>query len=193
MAMPAMDSRRWTAREVRDLIDKTELATPRYELVDGELLVTPSPHFVHQRAVTDILILLGGYLRAHPVGVAVSSPSDVELEPEFISQPDVFVVPIDEAIRFREGGKMPVRDLILAIEVISPSSGRHDRVKKRPKYQRHVPEYWIVDNDARIIERWTPNDTRPEVIASQLVWAPKGAAEPFILDVERYFGELLDP
>ena len=51
MGMPAVD-RRWTAREVRALIEKNPLHTPRYELVDGELLVTPSPGFPHQRAVT---------------------------------------------------------------------------------------------------------------------------------------------
>jgi Uma2 family endonuclease len=190
MAMPAMDARRWTAREVRELIDKTELATPRYELVDGELLVTPSPHFVHQLAVTEILFLLGEYLRKHPVGVAVTSPSDVELEPEFISQPDVYVVPIDEAFRLREGGKKPVHKVMLAIEVISPSSGRYDRVTKRPKYQRHVPEYWIIDIDARIIERWTPTDTRPEILTSTLTWTPAAGVEPFALDIERYFTDV---
>jgi len=192
MAMPAMDSRRWTAREVRELIAETELATPRYELVDGELLVTPSPHFFHQRVVTELLVLLGNFLQSHPVGVVLTSPSDVELEPEFISQPDVFVVPSTEAERFRLGGEMPVRELILAIEVISPSSGRHDRVRKRPKYQRHVAEYWIVDPDARMVERWTPGDTRPEIITARLVWEPAGAAEPFVLDVERFFAAVLD-
>jgi Uma2 family endonuclease len=190
MAMPAIDARRWTAREVRDLIDKTELVTPRYELVDGELLVTPSPHFVHQRAVTEILFLLGDYLRSHPVGFAVTSPSDIELEPEFISQPDGYVVPIDEALRLREGGKKPVHKVMLAIEVISPSSGRYDRVTKRLKYQRHVPEYWIIDIDARIIERWTPTDTRPEILTSTLTWTPAAGVEPFVLDIARYFTDV---
>ena len=50
MAMPAAQ-RRWTAQEVRELIAESPLATPRYELVDGELLVTPSPNWPHQRAV----------------------------------------------------------------------------------------------------------------------------------------------
>ena len=52
MAMPAETGRRWTAREVRELIEAAPLATPRYELVDGELLVTSGPHPIHQRAAS---------------------------------------------------------------------------------------------------------------------------------------------
>lgn len=47
MAMPAEVGRRWTAREVRELIAAAPLATPRYELVDGDLLVTPGPSLFH--------------------------------------------------------------------------------------------------------------------------------------------------
>ena len=46
---------------------------------------------------------------------------------------------------------LPIRELLLAVEVLSPSSSRHDRVRKRPHYQRHVPDYWIVDLDARLV------------------------------------------
>ena len=197
MAMPAPQyppspdtSRRWTAREVRALIDASPLATPRYELVDGELLVTPSPGFAHQCVVSLLLVRLVGYLEANPVGHVLTSPFDVELEPEFLSQPDVFVLPTDEARRLR-AGTMPALALLLAIEVLSPSSSRHDRVKKRPKYQRHVPEYWIVDPAARLVERWTPADERPEVITATLAWHPAGAAESFRLDLEPFFAKAL--
>jgi Uma2 family endonuclease len=140
MAMPAETTRRWTAREVRDLIAGQPLYTPRYELVDGELLVTPSPAPPHQIVVRELIMALGDYLRREPVAEVLHSPSDVELEPEDVRQPDVFVVSRAELKRVvREGN--PVRELLLAIEVLSPSSGRHDRVTKRPGYQRHVPEY----------------------------------------------------
>src|SRR6185437_7072878 len=100
MAMPAVH-RRWTASEVRALVDANELSTPRYELVDGELLVTPAPRLFHQAAVSSLIVLLHGYLAAEPVGRVLASPSDVELEPEFLSQPDLFVVPRDEWRRVR--------------------------------------------------------------------------------------------
>lgn len=189
MVMPAVN-RRWTAKEVRELIDANPLATPRYELVDGELLVTPAPRLVHQEAVAVMLLLLRGYLEIEPVGHALTSPSDVELEEEFLSQPDVFVMPLAEWRRVHR--ERIVRRLSVAVEVLSPSSAEHDRVRKRPGYQRNVSEYWIVDLDARLIERWRPSDDRPEILTQSMEWFPPGAAAPFRLDVAGYFHKVLD-
>jgi len=189
MVMPAV-KRRWTAREVRELVDASPLATPRYELVDGELLVTPAPRLAHQEAVAVLLMRLRQYLEGEPMGHALTSPSDVELEPEFLSQPDVFVMPIDEWRRVRH--ERVVHRLMLAVEVLSPSSAGHDRVKKRPAYQRNVPEYWIVDLDARLVERWRPRDDRPEIISEVLEWLPSGADTPLRIDLVAYFSQVLD-
>jgi Uma2 family endonuclease len=193
MAMPAIGrgtSRRWSASEVRQLIADSPLQSPRYELVEGALLVTPSPSGIHQFAVTLLWKSLYEYLARNPVGRALTSPLDVELEPNSITQPDVVVVPLEEWRRMRH--EMPVRSLLLASEVLSPSSGQHDRVTKRPVYLRHVSVYWIVDLDARLIEQWLPNDERPEILVDVLEWHPTGAAEAFRLDLPRYFGEVLD-
>ena len=191
MAMPAEIGRRWTAREVRDLIAAAPLATPRYELVDGELLVTPGPTRWHQRAVVELVVALDAYLHIEPVGYVLTSPSDVELEPEFIAQPDLYVVPMSEWRRLTRDENI-LYELLLTAEVLSPSSSRHDRVRKRPRYQRHVPNYWIVDLDARLIERWTPDDVRPELLTDTLAWQPSGAATPFTLDIPAYFQRVLD-
>jgi Uma2 family endonuclease len=186
MAMPAETTRRWTAREVRDLIAGQPLYTPRYELVDGELLVTPSPAPPHQIVVRELIMALGDYLRREPVAEVLHSPSDVELEPEDVRQPDVFVVSRAELKRVvREGN--PVRELLLAIEVLSPSSGRHDRVTKRPGYQRHVPEYWIFDPEARLVERWRRGDDRPEILTDRIAWHPADATEAFTMELPRLF------
>ena len=187
MAMPAAQ-RRWTAREVRQLIAENPLQTPRYELVDGELLVTPAPSWLHQRAVHRLWRALDAYLQANPVGEACTSPFDVELEPQTIAQPDLFVLSIDEARRLLV--ELPARELLLAIEVLSPSSGGIDKGKKRFLYNRRVPEYWIVDVDSRLLERWYQNDSRPEIIVESLRWDPTGAAEPFRLDLRSYFADV---
>ncbi|HEX5973017.1 MAG TPA: Uma2 family endonuclease [Gemmatimonadaceae bacterium] len=188
--MPAAE-RRWSAREVRALIEESPLASPRYELVDGELLVTPSPGYPHQRAVARLLVALHEYARAEGIGEALASPFDVELEPETITQPDIFVISPDEGRRMQRDG-LPSLALLLTVEVLSPGSSRHDRVRKRPLYQRHVPEYWIIDLDARIIERWRTSEDRPEIIETTLEWRPDGTAEPFMLDVERFFAEVMN-
>ena len=112
-------------------------------------------------------------------------PADVELEPEFLTQPDVFVMPLDEWTRVRHA--RIVNELLVAIEVLSPSSAGHDRVRKRPKYQLNVAEYWIVDLDARLFERWRPEDDRPEILTVALEWQPGGATSPLRIDLPAYF------
>ena len=188
MAVPAVSGRRWSLREVRQLIEEAPLATPRYELVAGALLVTPSPSALHQSAVGLLLAMLVPYVRKHLIGVAYTSPFDVELEPESLVQPDVFVAPTQEALRLIT--EIPARTLLLAVEVISPSSARYDRVAKRALYQRHVSEYWVIDLNARLVERWIPNDDRPEIIVDTLVWQPAVASEPFTLELADYFADV---
>jgi Uma2 family endonuclease len=187
MGMPAEKIRRWTTAEVRELMDESR-PWPRYELIDGQLIVTPAPSWTHQWAVALLWKLLHEYVSANPVGVAMMSPSDLELEEGHITQPDVFVVPISG----RHPKSWPeVKTLLVAVEVLSPSNARYDRVDKRKFFQRvAVPEYWVVDLDARVIERWTPSDARPEIVDDALIWNPGGAAKPFALDLPAYFAEV---
>jgi len=191
MAMPAHAlDQRWTRTEVRALIDDAPLATPRYELVDGDLLVTPAPHYRHQEVVARLHSILMQYLSANPIGKALTSPFEVDLEDESLVQPDLFVPPSSEVRRLNVGEWRPAESLLLAIEVLSPSSARHDRRTKRLLYQRHVPEYWIVDIDARLIERWRPGDERPEIISKTLIWSPNGAAQPHAIEIDALFADL---
>jgi len=100
MAMPAhAPHQRWTRTEVRALIDDAPLATPRYELVDGDLLVTPAPRYRHQEVVARLMDALRPYLAVNPVGHALNSPFEVDLEDESLVQPDLFVLPSSEVRR----------------------------------------------------------------------------------------------
>lgn len=190
MAMPASLSRDrpWTVEEVRALRDNSNDGT-RYELVDGELLVTPAPSSKHQIAVGLLHFALHPYCKAWQLGLAIVSPCDVDLNPDETTQPDVFVVPWEDRSRVR--GPAGIDRLLLATEVVSPSSARGDRVKKRLHYQREgVSEYWVVDLDARVFERWRPGDTRPEVISDRVTWHPAGAQQPLELDLPSFFAEV---
>jgi Uma2 family endonuclease len=185
MGMPET-VQRWTAARVRELPDDGN----RYEVVDGELLVTPVPTFDHQEAAATLLIALRAYLSGTPTGVAVMSPADIEFDPATLVQPDVFVVPLERGRRPKRW--VDIRSLLLAIEVLSPSTARADRTTKRRRYQRAgVPEYWVVDLDARLVERWRPADERPEVLTDRLGWQPDPSTPSFELDLPRFFAQAL--
>jgi Uma2 family endonuclease len=186
MSMPTL-KRQWTVADLQDLPDDGN----RYEVIDGELLVTPSPSWPHQTAVVKLYSLLDGYVTAHELGYVFVAPADVVFSPRRGVQPDLFVVP-------PVGGRRPtsfeqVKRLMLAVEILSPSTARADRVKKRFLYRDEaVPEYWIVDLDARTIERSTPTEQRPEVLSERLTWMPDSAAAPLEIDLVAYFERVLD-
>lgn len=187
MAMPALEHRYWTAADVRELPDDGN----RYECIGGELLVTPAPKLRHALAVEELRALLRSFVTRSAVGVLLGAPADVEIEPGTIVQPDLFVARTRGATKPREWSD--IASLELAIEVLSPSTARYDRMVKRQFYQRAlVSEYWIVDLDAQLIERWLPQDERPEVLHETLRWQPSGAAEALELDVARYFAAVCD-
>jgi Uma2 family endonuclease len=192
MVMPAI-RRRWTAADVRALMDE-ERPWPRYELIGGELIVTPAPGNPHQMAVTEILRVIADYVDREALGVTYFSPADLELKPDTISQPDIFVVPFPETpLTVLPKGWTHIKSLLLAVEVISPGSIRHDRVEKRDHYMTaDVSEYWIVDCDARAMERWTPRQERPELLRDQMVWRPVRASEPLVIDLPELFARIQD-
>ena len=163
----------------------------RYEVIDGQLFVTPAPSALHQRAVGRIFLRLENYLRGKTWGEVLFSPADISFSEDRLVQPDVFVAPPGPSgRRVREWSE--IRGLLLAVEVLSPSTARADRQTKRRLYQEEgVPEYWIVDLDARVVERWRPGDERPEIVAATLTWQPDPSAAPLHLDLSVLFHEVL--
>jgi Uma2 family endonuclease len=185
MAMPVQG--KWTAELARALPDDGN----RYEVLDGELFVTPAPALLHQRALLELYDRLKPYVVAHGLGEALLSPADIEFSPKRLVQPDLFVIP--DAPGGRRKAWREVKSLLLAVESLSPTTARADRIKKRKIYQDEgVPEYWIIDPDARAFERWRPSDERPEILADTLVWHPRAEIEPLTIDLEEYFTAVLD-
>jgi Uma2 family endonuclease len=186
MAMPNL-KRRWTVAER----DELPVDGNRYEVIDGELVVTPAPSLMHQRAIGLLHRIVADYLDREPVGEALFAPADVVFSEERAVQPDLFVLPLAGARRperFSDVGR-----LLLAVEVLSPSTARVDRVAKRTLYREEViDEYWIVDLDSRIIERSTPAEPRPEILDGQIEWRPVGAAGSLTIDLVTYFARVID-
>jgi Uma2 family endonuclease len=171
----------WTAEMVRALPDDGN----RYEVVHGELLVTPSPIRQHQRLVTRLTLELGMYLTRHPVGEVLVSPADISWgRDDVLVQPDVFVVSRAES----SADWKQIRTLLLVAEVLSPSTARADRFVKRRRYQEAgVPVYWIVDMDQHRVEVWQPEAEFPDMEEKRLQWHPAGAAEPLVLELKELF------
>jgi Uma2 family endonuclease len=171
----------WTADMARRLPEDGN----RYEVVYGELLVTPAPRLWHQELVRRVVVALAKYLEANPVGLVLTSPADISWGADVLVQPDVFVVPTEQARTLEWSA---VRDLLLVAEVLSPSTPRHDRFTKRRRYQEAgVPLYWIVDGDERQVEVWTPGDVFPRIERDRLVWQPEEAGAPFTLSLQELF------
>lgn len=111
----------------------------RYELLDGEILVTPAPRVIHQSAVLELVYALKAAL---PSGMRIlTAPTDVRFSLKRQFQPDVLVVvdgPLD--VPRIEGPPL------LVVEVLSKSTRSRDLIGKRAAYQdAGVPSYWLVD------------------------------------------------
>ena len=179
----------WTVDELDALEDDGK----RYEIIDGELFVTPAPIDTHQVVVGELYARLRAYVRAEKLGTAMTSPADVRRGDRTRNrvQPDVFVMRLVE-------GKRPaypyeVHDLALIIEVLSRSSVRQDTGIKRELYLREgVGEYWIVDPDARAVARWRAGADSAELFSDTIDWFLAGMSTTLHINLRELFEEALD-
>lgn len=168
----------YTAEMVRNLPDDGN----RYETVYGELLVSPSPRPRHQIVGARLFVALSNYLEENPGALALYSPADLSFgRDDVLVQPDIFVLrPEDASFKAWD----TVGRLLLAIEILSPSTARHDRFTKRRLYQElGADEYWIVDPDGGAVEVWTPEAHFPRVETASVSWVAPGSRTPLVLDL----------
>jgi Uma2 family endonuclease len=132
-----------TMREWEDLPEDN---SRRYELVEGVMQVSPRPIFTHQRAVWKVAAQLDAALPEHLEALPEVEVVIVGVHPPTIRVPDVVVVPSRLA---NEGcARCRASDVLLAVEIISPGTGRTDRVAKFFEYsEAGIPDYWIVELD----------------------------------------------
>jgi Uma2 family endonuclease len=123
----------------------------RYEVIDGELFLTPAPTPFHQVVSERIGYQLSDYLKRTRVGVMFYAPCDVVLSAHDVVQPDILVVLADHKAVIGEKYIAGAPDLV--VEVLSPSTETRDRVAKAKRYASFgVREMWLVDPAAKTIE-----------------------------------------
>lgn len=123
----------------------------RYEILDGELFVTPAPTSRHQLVSINLEFVLLRHVREHRLGQIIDAPIDLILEPCTVAQPDILFIRAERGAIISERGIEGPPDLV--VEILSPSSVRQDRTTKAALYARFgVPHYWILDPDARTFE-----------------------------------------
>ena len=139
-------ARRWTAEEFLALPEDER----RIELIDGEIVVTPSAAPRHALVVARISFALTTELDPQG-GVVFGSNLDTQIDGSTVVQPDVQVFLPQHVVRIGQRHVEGPPDL--AVEVSSPSTKGFDRLRKRVLYERFgVAEYWIVDLDHDVIE-----------------------------------------
>ena len=173
----ATTTRRWTRADLASLPDDGN----RYEVLDGELLVTPQASYDHQRVAARLMLALGLYCERHGLGEVVG-PGAVVFDANEL-QPDVQVVPGARVTRGAHWKSLPVPSL--AIEILSDSTSQRDLGKKRDAYRRiDIPAYWVVDPDQRHVLVWTRASEQPVTVTDLLRWKPSADVPPLEISLD---------
>ena len=159
MTVMPRESHDWTVHDL-DLIPEDGL---QYELLDGALLVSPAPTRLHQRAVARVFTILTA--ACPPEFEVLFAPLDWRPDGRTSLQPDIVV------LADRDGRGIVADSLLLAVEVLSPSSRRKDAVFKRSKYEDSgVASFWLVDPE-------TPAISAFELVAGHYVLAGEATGD----------------
>lgn len=123
----------------------------RYELLEGELAVTPAPNPEHQAASVNLIVTLSQHIRSNDLGLLYHAPIDLILDATSVLQPDLLFIAKSRQSIITSKGIEGAPDLV--IEILSPSTQRNDRITKAQIYARHkITWYWIADPEQRVLE-----------------------------------------
>lgn len=152
MAEAALNKKRYTYEDY--------LKTPddeRYELIEGDLFMAPSPKTDHQRISRELEFKLVRFVKENDLGEIFDAPYDVYLDEEDVVQPDILYVSKERVGIIGEKNIQGAPDLI--VEILSEGTAYRDAIQKKVLYARHgVKEYWIVAPKEKMIEMYEPKD-----------------------------------
>lgn len=150
----------------QDYLELPEEPGYRYEVLEGMLIKEPSPNVMHQRVSRRLQRILEDYFwEVDPKGEIFNAPLDVTFGDITVVQPDVFYVSGKQKIIVKEARIDGPPTLV--VEVLSPSSGRKDRLQKMRIYQKaQVQHYWIVDPEQKTLECFALRDGLYALVAA---------------------------
>jgi Uma2 family endonuclease len=180
--------RRWTYDDLVELPDDGK----RYEIIAGELHLSPSPNRAHQRLVRRLVVLMDRFVEANGLGEVMLSPFDVVLAPDDVLVPDLLFVQRERSDVLTAWAVEGAPDLV--VEVLSPSTASIDRGKKRERYARYgVPEYWILDPRKRTLNIYSLAGGQyvPRVLTTGTFdWQPVPDGPTLHIDLDALFRDL---
>lgn len=186
-SLPFPDRAIWT---VDDLEQLPERDGNRYEILHGELLVTAMPSWGHQGVALRLTRLLANWCIENP-DWSIRAPGGVYMSQTSWLEPDLAVY---RAPEFVEHSWKELPPPVLVAEVLSPSTKRRDRFRKRPAFLQHgVDEVWTIDARTRTIERWTNASEFPELVHDSFPWTPPSPLPPGTRPLDVNFLELFGP
>lgn len=138
----------------------------RHEIIDGDHYMSPAPATKHQKVSRKIHFQLYSQIELTKRGEVYCAPTDVELAPHDIVQPDIVVVALEQLYIITPKKIKGIPRLV--VEILSDSNPQHDLVLKFEMYQRTgVPEYWIVDADDETVQQFVLVDGKNVLAGNQ--------------------------
>ena len=139
LTKPVIQKKRYTIKDYQ-LLDE---GSP-YQLINGELIMSPSPTTPHQERSVDIIYQIRHFLKTNPIGKVYIAPTDVYFEEYNAYKPDILYISNEKKEIIKDDGIHGAPDMI--IEILSRSTGYYDSNSKKKIYERYgVKEYWLID------------------------------------------------
>lgn len=137
----------WTYDDYVTLPDDLNI----YEVIEGELYMTPAPVPKHQEVCHNLQRILGNHVRKHNLGKIYPAPIDVVLDKSNVLQPDILFISKDNLSVIGEKNIQGAPDLV--IEILSPTTVKKDRIIKMKTYARHgIKNLWFIDPNNQTLE-----------------------------------------